>query len=107
MFPDPQNSAEYYLYRIDKLLAPPYALEMPTPNTLTMPNIIPPIHPSIQITRAKNDHFNILVPTTDAQGTQITKIQGLEILFEKDRSEELSSFKMPLMFVGVGVAFAY
>lgn len=42
-------------------------------------------------------------PSTGA----IDRIEGLEILFEKDRTEELSGFKMPLMFVGVGVAFAY
>jgi hypothetical protein len=38
---------------------------------------------------------------------KIQKLQGLEISFDKDREEELNSFKMPLMFAGIGVAILY
>jgi hypothetical protein len=107
LFPDPENSAEYYLFITDKLMSPPYMLNQPSKTPLRLPNIQPPIHPSIHITRAKQDHFNILVPVLNPETNQISSIKGLEVLFEKDRTEELNGFKMPLMFVGVGVAFAY
>lgn len=88
-------------------MAPPYLLNQPVKSTLKLSDIQPPIHPSIQIARDKQDHFNILVPILDSDSNKITAVRGVEVLFEKDRTEELSGFKVPLMFVGVGVAFAY
>jgi hypothetical protein len=61
-FPDPANSVKYFIFQIDKLMTPPYALIQPSKQPISLPNIMPPIHPDIQIIRAKQDQFNILVP---------------------------------------------
>lgn len=34
-------------------------------------------------------------------------LKGIQMIFFKDKVEEISNFKVPLMFIGIGVAFVY
>jgi len=58
------------------------------------------LNSKIRVARAKEDQFLIF-------GLQNGKISGSKLRLHKEKIEDVSSFKMPLMFIGVAVAFIY
>jgi hypothetical protein len=73
---------------------------------LAVPGLSGGINHNIFNLRTKDEEY-VLIYSKESPEEKITSIYGYEITFDKDKSEELNSFKMPIMFVGVGVALAY
>lgn len=73
---------------------------------IPIPGLTGVIHPNIFATRIKDEEYNIFYGVVGSD-SKIISIHGYELTFEKDKTEELGSFKMPLMMVGVGVALVY
>lgn len=107
MFPDPQNSAEYYIYDLEGLYSQPHTITLVTKDMLKLPGISAPIHQKLHIGRTLEDQYSIFVPLLEPGSGHIKSVQGLDLYFDKDKYEELSGVKMPLMLVGVGCAFVY
>lgn len=106
VYPDPKNSSEHLLYGIANLFAPPYNLEFHSNEPLTVPGLSGGIHHEIINLRTKDEEYALIYSKESPEG-KVTSIHGYEITFDKDKTEELNTFKMPIMFVGVGVALAY
>lgn len=106
LYPDPRNSTEHLLFGISHLLSHPHILETHSRTPLGIPGLVGSIQDGISATRVKDEEYNLFY-ALGTPDSKIREIQGYEIAFEKDKTEELGSFKMPLMIVGIGVALVY
>lgn len=63
------------------------------------------------ISDSKNIHFRSIRGNKDIFHLIYLKngneLKGDSIIFFQDKVEEISNFKIPLMFIGIGVAFVY
>lgn len=107
LYPDPLNSAEHFLFGVSHLLNHPHILETFSKTPLPIPGLSGQIHEKVLATRIKDEEYNIFYAIESPGSKKISEIHGLEIVFEKDKTEELGTFKMPLMIVGIGVALVY
>ena len=106
LYPDPRNSAEHLLFGISHLLHHPHILETHSRSPVQVPGFVGGIQDGIFATRIKDEEYNLFY-AAGSPNSKIKEIHGYEIAFEKDKTEELGTFKMPLMIVGIGVALVY
>ena len=106
LYPDPRNSAEHLLFGITHLLSHPHILETHSKTPVGVPGLVGGIRDGASATRVKDEEYNLFYGLENPD-SKVREIQGFEIAFEKDKTEELGSFKMPLMIVGIGVALVY
>jgi hypothetical protein len=107
LYPDPLNSAEHFLFGVTHLLNHPHILETLSKTAILIPGLSGRIHDKVLATRVKDEEYNIFYAKESPETQKISEIHGFEIVFEKDKTEELGTFKMPLMIVGIGVALVY